>query len=113
MLITKKTLLNYNYAHLQLLASVALYKMEPTVVDPVPLGDLVSWRFVLPFSVPAVLYCCTNNLGIHLQNHMDPATYQVMMMMMMMIVVIVMMMTMMIPFTLLTSISLMTSIKRW
>ncbi|XP_074651884.1 putative UDP-sugar transporter protein SLC35A4 [Tubulanus polymorphus] len=34
-------------------------------------------RYALPFSVPAVLYLINNNLGIHMQTQMDPATYQV------------------------------------
>ncbi|ESO10641.1 hypothetical protein HELRODRAFT_142702, partial [Helobdella robusta] len=29
------------------------------------------------FAVPALLYCSNNNLAVHLQNYMDPATYQV------------------------------------
>ena len=32
---------------------------------------------VLPFTVPAILYTVTNNLGIMVQMEMDPATYQV------------------------------------
>ncbi len=31
----------------------------------------------LPFAVPAVLYCLNNNISIHMQLHMDPATFQV------------------------------------
>lgn len=31
----------------------------------------------LPFSVPAILYCINNNLGMAIQLEMDPATYQV------------------------------------
>ena len=32
---------------------------------------------ILPFTVPALLYTVTNNLGIMIQMEMDPATYQV------------------------------------
>lgn len=38
---------------------------------------LPSFRSALPFAVPGVLYCINNNLGVHLQLQMDPATYQV------------------------------------
>ena len=31
----------------------------------------------LPFAVPAVLYAMNNNIGVHMQLQMDPATYQV------------------------------------
>lgn len=34
-------------------------------------------RQALPFSVPAVLYCFNNNIAVHMQLQMDPATYQV------------------------------------
>ena len=33
--------------------------------------------FILPFSVPAILYCLNNNIAVHMQLQMDPATYQV------------------------------------
>lgn len=36
-----------------------------------------SLRSALPFAIPGVLYCINNNLGVHLQLQMDPATYQV------------------------------------
>lgn len=36
-----------------------------------------SFRFALPFCVPAILYCINNNLGVQMQLHMDPASYQV------------------------------------
>lgn len=32
---------------------------------------------IAPFSVPAIFYTITNNLGIVIQMEMDPATYQV------------------------------------
>ncbi len=31
----------------------------------------------LPFAVPATLYTINNNLAVHMQLQMDPATYQV------------------------------------
>ncbi len=40
----------------------------------------ITWptlRDAVPFSVPAVLYCINNNLDVHMQPQMDPATYQV------------------------------------
>lgn len=34
-------------------------------------------RSCLPFSIPAILYCVNNNMAVHMQLHMDPATFQV------------------------------------
>ena len=31
----------------------------------------------LPYAVPALLYFINNNLAVHMQSQMDPATYQV------------------------------------
>ncbi|XP_064618555.1 probable UDP-sugar transporter protein SLC35A4 isoform X2 [Lineus longissimus] len=33
--------------------------------------------FAVPFAVPALLYCINNNLCVHMQLQMDPASYQV------------------------------------
>jgi len=33
--------------------------------------------FAIPFAVPAVLYAVNNNIAVHMQLQMDPATYQV------------------------------------
>ena len=39
--------------------------------------EMPSFMFMLPFSVPAILYCINNNFAVHMQLHMDPVTYQV------------------------------------
>lgn len=31
----------------------------------------------LPFSIPAALYCVNNNIAVHMQMQMDPATFQI------------------------------------
>lgn len=37
-----------------------------------------SWfRQSLPYSIPGVLYFLNNNLAVHMQLHMDPASYQI------------------------------------
>ncbi|KAL5005521.1 hypothetical protein ScPMuIL_018977 [Solemya velum] len=38
---------------------------------------LPSFKFCLPFAIPACLYCLNNNIAVHMQLHMDPATYQI------------------------------------
>ena len=39
--------------------------------------QLPSLRLAMYYSVPGILYFINNNLSIHLQEEMDPATYQV------------------------------------
>ncbi|KAK6178808.1 hypothetical protein SNE40_011308 [Patella caerulea] len=36
-----------------------------------------SISFFLPLCVPAILYTCNNNISVHMQQEMDPTTYQV------------------------------------
>jgi probable UDP-sugar transporter A4 len=37
-----------------------------------------SWfRHSLPYSIPSILYFINNNLGVHMQLQMDPASYQI------------------------------------
>ncbi|XP_005090458.1 probable UDP-sugar transporter protein SLC35A4 [Aplysia californica] len=36
----------------------------------------VRLKNILPFAVPAVCYCVTNNLAVYMQDQMDPATFQ-------------------------------------
>lgn len=40
-------------------------------------GEAVSFRAALPFAVPAALYAVNNNLVVHMQQLMDPVTFQV------------------------------------
>ena len=60
-------------APFQLLLSVMMFMPEIQqkgfTVPPFPT--------ILPYAVPAVLYCLNNNILVHMQLHMDPATYQV------------------------------------
>jgi hypothetical protein len=38
----------------------------------------VSWfRQSLAYSIPGILYFLNNNLAVHMQLHMDPASYQI------------------------------------
>jgi probable UDP-sugar transporter A4 len=40
--------------------------------------QLISWfRQSLPYSIPGILYFINNNLAVHMQIHMDPASYQI------------------------------------
>ena len=39
--------------------------------------EVPSVRFALPFAIPALLYCLNNNIAVHMQLQMDPASYQV------------------------------------
>ncbi|KAH9505124.1 hypothetical protein Btru_059616 [Bulinus truncatus] len=34
-------------------------------------------KSIIPFSLPAICYCINNNLAVNMQDHMDPATFQV------------------------------------
>lgn len=36
-----------------------------------------SLSLCLPFAIPAILYFINNNLAVHMQLQMDPASYQV------------------------------------
>jgi len=58
--------------YVQFIISVCLYQSEARE-EPFQVPSL---RFTLPFAVPGILYCMTNNLGIHVQLQMDPASYQ-------------------------------------
>lgn len=41
-------------------------------------SQLISWfRQSLPYSIPGILYFITNNLAVHIQLQMDPASYQI------------------------------------
>jgi len=37
----------------------------------------LSLQSCLPFSIPAILYCVNNNIAVHMQVQMDPATFQI------------------------------------
>jgi hypothetical protein len=40
--------------------------------------QIISWfRQSLPYAIPGILYFITNNLAVHIQLHMDPASYQI------------------------------------
>jgi probable UDP-sugar transporter A4 len=40
--------------------------------------QFISWfRQSLPYSIPGILYFINNNLAVHMQVHMDPASYQI------------------------------------
>jgi drug/metabolite transporter (DMT)-like permease len=40
--------------------------------------QFIYWfRQSLPYSIPGILYFITNNLAVHMQIHMDPASYQI------------------------------------
>ncbi|CAF3664842.1 unnamed protein product [Rotaria sordida] len=40
--------------------------------------QIISWfRQSLPYSIPGILYFINNNLAVHMQVHMDPASYQI------------------------------------
>ncbi|XP_066572891.1 probable UDP-sugar transporter protein SLC35A4 [Amia ocellicauda] len=41
------------------------------------LRGALSWRHVLPYAIPALLYAVNNNLVVYMQVHMDPSTFQV------------------------------------
>jgi len=58
---------------MKLIISITLYNTETHTEK----FSIPTWRFIAPFAVPAILYCMTNNLGVHIQLQMDPATYQV------------------------------------
>ena len=40
--------------------------------------QITSWIYQsLPYSIPGILYFINNNLAVHMQIHMDPASYQI------------------------------------
>ncbi|XP_036404372.1 probable UDP-sugar transporter protein SLC35A4 [Megalops cyprinoides] len=57
----------------KLLVSLALLVTR----DLHTLGVSVSWRHVVPYALPALLYALNNNLVVFMQAHMDPSTFQV------------------------------------
>ncbi|XP_062909093.1 probable UDP-sugar transporter protein SLC35A4 [Mobula hypostoma] len=44
---------------------------------PVPLSPSASLMAAVPFALPAALYAINNNLAVHMQQQMDPVTFQV------------------------------------
>ncbi|XP_055895936.1 probable UDP-sugar transporter protein SLC35A4 [Biomphalaria glabrata] len=52
-----------------LLVLLAQYKVH--------LLPLLTWKVVLPFSLPALCYAVNNNLAVFMQTQMDPATYMI------------------------------------
>lgn len=38
---------------------------------------IICFRQSLPYSIPGILYFITNNLAVHIQLYMDPASYQI------------------------------------
>ncbi|KAJ8405475.1 hypothetical protein AAFF_G00319480 [Aldrovandia affinis] len=57
----------------KLLTSLALLVTRD---QPAP-GVSMSWRHVVPYALPALLYAFNNNLVVLMQTHMDPSTFQV------------------------------------
>ncbi len=40
--------------------------------------QIISWfKQSLPYAIPGILYFISNNLNVHIQLHMDPASYQI------------------------------------
>ncbi|KAM9311174.1 putative UDP-sugar transporter protein SLC35A4 [Gastrophryne carolinensis] len=47
------------------------------IADRKSLAFSVSWGMVIPYAFPAILYGANNNLVVHMQQFMDPSSFQV------------------------------------
>jgi probable UDP-sugar transporter A4 len=74
------TMMNFILEFCKLIFSfIALICSTPINTNVFPSTiQFISWfRQSLPYSIPGILYFINNNLAVHMQVHMDPASYQI------------------------------------
>jgi len=55
-----------------------IYSLSIETINYPDLNSIVTFfRQSIPYSIPAILYFINNNLAVHMQLHMDPASYQI------------------------------------
>jgi probable UDP-sugar transporter A4 len=71
------TTMNFLLEFVKLIFSLSALLYSTTITYPNKL-QFISWfRQSLPYSIPGILYFINNNLAVHMQVHMDPASYQI------------------------------------
>ena len=72
------TTMNFILEIVKLIFSItALISSSQSLIHPTIEQFLVGFRQSLPYSIPAILYFINNNLTVHMQLQMDPASYQI------------------------------------
>ncbi len=71
------TTMNFLLEFVKLIFSLSALIYSTTINYPNK-SQFISWfRQSLPYSIPGILYFINNNLAVHMQVHMDPASYQI------------------------------------
>jgi hypothetical protein len=79
-LTSSSTMMNFVHEFVKLSISCgAILYSTPTHSNSYAMKQqTVSWlRQSLPYSIPGILYFLNHNLAVHMQLHMDPASYQI------------------------------------
>ena len=72
------TAMNLILELLKLIFSLATYTLQTDKRPSITLSASRSWlQHSLPYSIPGLLYFVNNNLAVHMQLQMDPASYQI------------------------------------
>ena len=72
------TAMNLVLELLKLIFSLATYILQTDQGAPIMPSASRSWlQHSLPYSIPGLLYFINNNLAVHMQLQMDPASYQI------------------------------------
>lgn len=71
------TTLNFILEFVKLIFSLTALMCSQSIIYPT-IGQFIVWfRQSLPYSIPGILYFINNNLAVHMQLQMDPASYQI------------------------------------
>lgn len=71
------TTMNFILEFMKLIFSIIALTYSQSIIYPT-LGQFIIWfRQSLPYSIPGILYFINNNLAVHMQLQMDPASYQI------------------------------------
>ena len=71
------TTMNFILEFVKLIFSLSALMYSQSIIYPT-IGQFILWfRQSLPYSIPGILYFINNNLAVHMQLQMDPASYQI------------------------------------
>jgi probable UDP-sugar transporter A4 len=71
------TTMNLVLEFIKLVFSLIIHCLHSPKAGPTNLVNTSWLRHSLPYSIPGLLYFINNNLAVHMQLHMDPASYQI------------------------------------
>jgi probable UDP-sugar transporter A4 len=71
------TTMNLVLEFIKLVFSLIIHCSHSPKARPTNLVNISWLEHSLPYSIPGLLYFINNNLAVHMQLHMDPASYQI------------------------------------